>query len=69
MVGLYVGDDEVIGLRSVHGIEHGNFFVYADVRVVGNAVGNGILSFEEVNIEVVDPDVSNIFGHVKHIVI
>ena len=77
VVGLHVMYDEVIGLTSgedavevieplvgemrVNGIHDGDFIVEDDVGIIGHAVSDLILSLEQVDVMVIDADVSDIF--------
>ena len=76
-------DDEVVGLAvaerlgqvglpgfalaAVGRVEDGDFLVEDDIRIIGHSFGHHVLAFEEVDVEVVDPDEfdgrSDIFDH------
>ena len=83
VVGLHVVDDEVVGLAlaerlgqvglpgfalaAVGRVEDGDFLVEDDIGIIGHPFGHYVLAFEEVDVEVVDPDEfdgrSDIFDH------
>ena len=59
----------LMGKIAVDRIHHGNLLVHNDVGIVRHAVGNGILSFKQVNVAVVDTDIVDISGymHFSHL--
>ncbi len=50
---------------AVHRIHDGNFVVADHVRIIGHAVGNHVLPLKQVNVVIVDADVTDIVGN-KH---
>ena len=78
MVGLQVMNDKIIGLPSgkrlrevflpgdplpcIDGVKDGQFFPFQEVGIVGHPLGNDILTFKQIEIEVVDADVADGFG-------
>src|SRR5699024_5066730 len=84
VVRLHVGDDQIIRLSAVqhsfqigqpssscplvHCIHHGDFLIENHIGVIGNAVGNLILSFKQVNGLVVHTDIADSLrnGYVFH---
>ena len=50
-----------MGEIDVNRIHNGNEVVHDDVGIIGHSVGDNVLTFEQVDIMVVDADVENIF--------
>ncbi len=83
VVGLHVLNDEVVGLPAaerfvevcepligevfVNGVEHSDLLVEYDIGIVSHAVGDDVLTLEEVEIVVVDAYVKNVVCYVYHL--
>ena len=76
MIGLHVVNDKVVNLASLQGVEHlllplgrltlvgsvqnSNLFVQDDVAVVTHTLGYVVLALKEVDVRVVDTDITNL---------
>ena len=55
----------LVGEILIHRVHDGDLLVQDHIRIVGHAVGDHILALKQINLMVVDADVSNIVGN-KH---
>ena len=78
MVGLHVLDNEIVGRRRpeerldvaeplvneilVDRVEHGYLLVEDDVRIVRHAAFDGVLAFKQVDVVVIDADITDVIG-------
>ena len=78
VVGLHMLDDKVIGFSAVQGgrdivqplvceiavdrVHHGGLFIQKDIGVVGHAFRDMIVSFEQVDLVIVDAYIADIVG-------
>ena len=53
-------------LVRIDRIRHGNLFVYNHIGIVRHALGHHILTFEQINVAIVDTDILDIFAKILH---
>ena len=53
-------------LVRIDRIRHGNLFVHNHIRIVRHALGHHILTFEQIQVAIIDTDVLDIFAKVLH---
>ena len=79
VVRLHVVDHQIVGLAAiqlsadvaqpllaevlVHGVHDGHLLVENDVGIIAHAVGDHILTLEQVHLMVVDADIADIIGN------
>ena len=85
MIRLHVLHDQVIGLSladrllevlkpgvpepRIHRIEHGNFLIQHDVRIIRHTVLHDILPLEQIDVVVVHTDITDIFRDFHRIIL
>ena len=57
--GLQIGKELAL-LAVIHRVHHSDLFIQNDIGIVGDAVGDRVLPLKEVNVPVVDADITDI---------
>lgn len=52
-----------VGKARVHSIKHSDFFVENYIRIIRHSVWNFVLSFKQIDLVVVDADITDVIGN------
>ena len=58
--GLFQPFEPLFPLPGIDRIHHGHFFVQDEVGIIGHSLGNNVLAFEQIEVQVVHSDVPDV---------